>query len=90
MTAPLAARDTRISIKGDLVSKPYIDITLHMMETFGITVIHNDYQTFMVAGNQHYQSPGHYLVEGDASSASYFLAAAAIRGNGTCDRCRSA
>ncbi|MCI4069720.1 3-phosphoshikimate 1-carboxyvinyltransferase [Dickeya dianthicola] len=80
MTAPLAARDTRISIKGDLVSKPYIDITLHMMETFGITVIHNDYQTFMVAGNQHYQSPGHYLVEGDASSASYFLAAAAIRG----------
>ncbi|RNM06927.1 3-phosphoshikimate 1-carboxyvinyltransferase [Dickeya undicola] len=80
MAAPLAAQDTRISIKGDLVSKPYIDITLHMMETFGITVLNNDYQTFVVAGNQHYQSPGHYLVEGDASSASYFLAAAAIRG----------
>ncbi|WP_033568474.1 3-phosphoshikimate 1-carboxyvinyltransferase [Dickeya undicola] len=80
MAAPLAAQDTRISIKGDLVSKPYIDITLHMMETFGITVLNNDYQTFVVAGNQHYQSPDHYLVEGDASSASYFLAAAAIRG----------
>ncbi|UCZ75477.1 3-phosphoshikimate 1-carboxyvinyltransferase [Dickeya zeae] len=80
MTAPLAAQDTQITIKGDLVSKPYIDITLHMMQTFGITVTNNNYQTFVVAGNQHYQSPGHYLVEGDASSASYFLAAAAIRG----------
>ncbi|MEI7344473.1 3-phosphoshikimate 1-carboxyvinyltransferase [Dickeya chrysanthemi] len=80
MAAPLAVQDTRISIKGELVSKPYIDITLHMMEAFGITVLNDDYQTFVVAGNQQYQSPGHYLVEGDASSASYFLAAAAIRG----------
>ncbi|WP_113625792.1 3-phosphoshikimate 1-carboxyvinyltransferase [Pectobacterium peruviense] len=80
MTAPLAAQDTQISIQGDLVSKPYIDITLHMMKAFGIDVRHENYQHFFVAGRQKYRSPGDYLVEGDASSASYFLAAAAIKG----------
>ncbi|WP_113631887.1 3-phosphoshikimate 1-carboxyvinyltransferase [Pectobacterium peruviense] len=80
MTAPLAAQDTKISIQGDLVSKPYIDITLHMMKAFGIDVRHENYQHFFVAGRQQYRSPGDYLVEGDASSASYFLAAAAIKG----------
>ncbi|MCH4996423.1 3-phosphoshikimate 1-carboxyvinyltransferase [Pectobacterium carotovorum] len=80
MTAPLAKQDTQISIQGDLVSKPYIDITLHMMKAFGIEVRHENYQRFFVAGRQQYRSPGDYLVEGDASSASYFLAAAAIKG----------
>lgn len=80
MMSPLAPKDTRITIKGDLVSKPYIDITLHMMETFGISVENKAYQTFQIAGRQRYRSPGDYLVEGDASSASYFLAAGAIRG----------
>ncbi|RRO08758.1 3-phosphoshikimate 1-carboxyvinyltransferase [Pectobacterium aquaticum] len=80
MTAPLATQDTQISIQGDLVSKPYIDITLHMMKAFGIEVRHENYQQFFVAGRQQYRSPGDYLVEGDASSASYFLAAAAIKG----------
>ncbi len=80
MTAPLATQDTQISIQGDLVSKPYIDITLHMMKAFGIEVRHENYQRFFVAGRQQYRSPGDYLVEGDASSASYFLAAAAIKG----------
>ncbi|KFX07117.1 3-phosphoshikimate 1-carboxyvinyltransferase [Pectobacterium betavasculorum] len=80
MTAPLAVQDTQISIQGDLVSKPYIDITLHMMKAFGIDVRHENYQRFFVAGRQQYRSPGDYLVEGDASSASYFLAAAAIKG----------
>ncbi|UYA60038.1 3-phosphoshikimate 1-carboxyvinyltransferase [Pectobacterium sp. F1-1] len=80
MTAPLAAQDTQISIQGDLVSKPYIDITLHMMKAFGIEVRNENYQHFFVAGRQQYRSPGDYLVEGDASSASYFLAAAAIKG----------
>ncbi|MCU1787630.1 3-phosphoshikimate 1-carboxyvinyltransferase [Pectobacterium polaris] len=80
MTAPLAAQDTQISIQGDLVSKPYIDITLHMMKAFGIEVRHENYQRFFLAGRQQYRSPGDYLVEGDASSASYFLAAAAIKG----------
>ncbi|MFC0141783.1 3-phosphoshikimate 1-carboxyvinyltransferase [Erwinia mallotivora] len=80
MTAPLAPNDTKIVIKGDLVSKPYIDITLNLMKSFGVTVSNQNYQEFHVAGNQQYLSPAEYLVEGDASSASYFLAAAAIKG----------
>ena len=80
MAAPLAAQDTHIVIQGELVSKPYIDITLHLMKTFGVSVEHNNYQRFSVRGQQRYVSPGSYLVEGDASSASYFLAAAAIKG----------
>ena len=80
MTAPLAANDTRIVIKGDLVSKPYIDITLNLMKTFGVVVENDSYRSFFVHGQQQYQTPGDYLVEGDASSASYFLAAAAIKG----------
>lgn len=80
MTAPLAAKATKITIKGDLVSKPYIDITLHMMRDFGVNVSHDNYQVFHIQGQQHYTSPENYLVEGDASSASYFLAAAAIKG----------
>jgi 3-phosphoshikimate 1-carboxyvinyltransferase len=80
MTAPLAPEDTLITIKGELVSKPYIDITLHLMKSFGVDVENDNYQRFIVRGGQQYQAPGDYLVEGDASSASYFLAAAAIRG----------
>ena len=80
MAAPLASNDTEITIIGDLVSKPYIDITIKMMAMFGVSVINNQYQTFIIKANQTYQSPGSYLVEGDASSASYFLAAAAIKG----------
>ncbi len=80
MSAPLASDDMEIEIIGDLVSKPYIDITLAMMKDFGVTVSHQNYQTFMVKGNQRYISPQKYLVEGDASSASYFLAAGAIKG----------
>ncbi|ANI28732.1 3-phosphoshikimate 1-carboxyvinyltransferase [Yersinia entomophaga] len=80
MAAPLAAQDTQIRIQGDLVSKPYIDITLHLMQSFGVEVTHENYQIFYIAGGQTYRSPGEYLVEGDASSASYFLAAAAIKG----------
>ncbi|WP_407332719.1 3-phosphoshikimate 1-carboxyvinyltransferase [Enterovibrio sp. 27052020O] len=80
MTAPLFSGDTEIRIKGDLVSKPYIDITLHIMSQFGISVEHDNYQVFFVKGNQTYTAPGEFLVEGDASSASYFLAAAAIKG----------
>lgn len=80
MTAPLLAGDSEIVISGELVSKPYIDITLALMARFGVEVKNNNYQSFVVKGNQQYQSPGDFLVEGDASSASYFLAAAAIKG----------
>ena len=80
MSAPLAENDTEIEIIGELVSKPYIDITLSMMKDFGVHVENHDYQKFYVKCNQSYISPGKYLVEGDASSASYFLAAGAIKG----------
>lgn len=80
MSAPLFEQDTRIVISGDLVSKPYIDITLDTMSKFGIEVDNQNYQQFVVKGKQTYQSPGHFMVEGDASSASYFLAAGAIKG----------
>ncbi|EAQ7502753.1 3-phosphoshikimate 1-carboxyvinyltransferase [Salmonella enterica] len=80
MTAPLAPEDTIIRVKGELVSKPYIDITLNLMKTFGVEIANHHYQQFVVKGGQQYHSPGRYLVEGDASSASYFLAAGAIKG----------
>ena len=80
MAAPLLSGDSEIVISGELVSKPYIDITLALMARFGVAVENQNYQSFVVKGNQQYQSPGDFLVEGDASSASYFLAAAAIKG----------
>jgi 3-phosphoshikimate 1-carboxyvinyltransferase len=80
MVAPLLKTDTNIEIVGELVSKPYIDITLNIMSRFGVEVLNNDYQSFTVKGNQSYQSVEKYMVEGDASSASYFLAAGAIKG----------
>ena len=80
MVAPLLETDTEILIDGELVSKPYIDITLNIMERFGVKVENNNYQSFNVTGKQSYQAPEKYMVEGDASSASYFLAAGAIKG----------
>ncbi|WWO97610.1 MAG: 3-phosphoshikimate 1-carboxyvinyltransferase [Candidatus Dasytiphilus stammeri] len=80
MAAPLAPNDTQILIKGKLISRPYIDITLHLLRDFGINIENKSYREFQINGNQKYHSPGTYIVEGDASSASYFLAAAAIKG----------
>ncbi len=85
MAAPLLLIDTTneqivINIKGTLVSKPYIDITLDCMAQFGINVENNNYQRFVIRSNQYYKAVENFTVEGDASSASYFLAAAAIKG----------
>ena len=82
MSAPMATEDTTIEIVGELVSKPYIKITLQIMQDFGIEVDNEngEYQRFVIKAGQTYTAPGDYLVEGDASSASYFLAAAAIGG----------
>jgi 3-phosphoshikimate 1-carboxyvinyltransferase len=81
MAAPLAAGPVTIEIQGEQVSKPYLAITLHLMHQFGVEVTHRDFQHFEVhpAG---YRSPQTLIVEGDASSASYFLAAGAIAGPG--------
>ncbi|AXT40858.1 3-phosphoshikimate 1-carboxyvinyltransferase [Alteromonas sp. BL110] len=80
MAAPLFSGDVTIRIKGELVSKPYIDITLDTMAKFGVTVENDNYQTFTISGDAKYLAPGKFMVEGDASSASYFLAAGAIKG----------
>ncbi|UCX04777.1 3-phosphoshikimate 1-carboxyvinyltransferase [Shewanella glacialimarina] len=80
MVAPLAKDSVNIIIKGELVSKPYIDITIALMKQFGVEVINHNYQRFEILTGQQYISPGKVLVEGDASSASYFLAAGAIQG----------
>jgi len=80
MAAPLGKGDLTIHVDGELVSKPYIDITLSVMAKFGVEVDNQDYQRFVVKGQQQYRSPGTIMVEGDASSASYFLAAGAIAG----------
>jgi 3-phosphoshikimate 1-carboxyvinyltransferase len=82
MAAPLMAKEQAVTIDvvGDLISKPYIEITLNLMRRFGVAVERNGWQSFTVPAGQHYTSPGSIHVEGDASSASYFLAAGAIAG----------
>jgi len=82
MAAPLMAReqDVVIDVIGELISKPYIEITLNLMRRFGVDVVRDGWQSFTVRTGQHYRSPGVIHVEGDASSASYFLAAGAIAG----------
>ncbi len=80
LAAPMAKEDMTISIIGELVSKPYIDITLHIMKVFGVEVLNENYKTFRIKGGQTYKAVDSFMVEGDASSASYFLAAAAIKG----------
>ncbi len=82
MAAPLAQEDCEITITGELVSKPYILITLDIMAKFGVEVENDDFTVFRIKGGQTYQSPEVFMVEGDASSASYFMAAAAIKGGG--------
>lgn len=80
MALPLTGQTVKIEVVGDLISKPYIEITLAMMKRFGVSVERQDWQSFVVFGGQRYTSPGEVYVEGDASSASYFLAAGAIGG----------
>lgn len=80
MAAPLCQDDLEITVQGELVSKPYIHITLDVMQRFGVQVDNFDFQRFVIRAGQQYVAPGDIMVEGDASSASYFLAAAAIAG----------
>ncbi len=80
MAAPLAEDPVTVTIDGDQVSKPYLDITLNLMRRFGIHATHDRHRRFDIPTGR-YVSPGSIHVEGDASSATYFLAAAAIRGH---------
>lgn len=82
MAAPLMARTDPVTVEviGELISKPYIEITLNLMQRFGVSVVREGWQLFTVPVGEQYTSPGTIHVEGDASSASYFLAAGAIAG----------
>ena len=79
LSAPYFQNDTVINIEGELTSKSYVDITLDIMQTFGVSVLNEFYQKFTIPAGQRYRAQS-YEVEGDASSASYFFAAAAVTG----------
>lgn len=85
MALPLSKQQASIDVVGELISKPYIEITLNLMAKFGVPVERDGWQRFSIAANSVYTSPGHICVEGDASSASYFLAAGVIAGSVTVD-----
>ena len=79
LVAPYAKSEVEIEIIDKLVSVPYVEMTMRLMRHFGVSVNHKEFQTFQIP-RQNYQSPGKLYVEGDASTASYFLAGAAITG----------
>ncbi|MDE2387872.1 MAG: 3-phosphoshikimate 1-carboxyvinyltransferase [Betaproteobacteria bacterium] len=78
MALPLSGKKSIITVSGTLISQPYIELTLAQMRCFGVQVEYSDWQQFVIPAQQKYRSPGHIFVEGDASSASYFLAAGVI------------
>lgn len=77
LSAPYAKEDVTVKIQGELVSIPYVDITIKMMKDFGVEVENRDYKEFFIKSGQKYRSR-EYVVEGDCSSASYFFGIAAI------------
>jgi len=79
MALPLADSAASVEVEGELVSKPYVEITVNLMRRFGVSVTQKGWRSFTVP-KASYSAPGEIRVEGDASSASYFLAAGAIAG----------
>jgi 3-phosphoshikimate 1-carboxyvinyltransferase len=79
MALPLAVKNSVIKVN-NLKSRPYIDMTIQILNSFGIIVHNNDYSTFQVPGNQKY-TPGNYIVEGDWSGGAFLLVAGAINGH---------
>ncbi len=80
MALPLTGETVVVEVVGELISKPYIEITLATMARFGVVVERDGWQRFTIKAGSRYVSPGTIYVEGDASSASYFLALGAIGG----------
>jgi 3-phosphoshikimate 1-carboxyvinyltransferase len=80
LALPLLGRAVTIDVLGELISKPYIEITLNLLQRFGVPVEREGWQRFHLPSGCQYRSPGVLHVEGDASSASYFLAAGAVGG----------
>ena len=71
-------RDIVIEVQGELISRPYVDITLQLLARFGVPVVRDGWSRFTIAQGSRYRSPGQIHVEADASSASYFIAAGAL------------
>jgi 3-phosphoshikimate 1-carboxyvinyltransferase len=80
MALPLVGGGVAVEVLGELISQPYVDITLNLMARFGVAVQRDQWRRLVVPAESAYASPGSITVEGDASSASYFLAAGAIGG----------
>lgn len=80
MALPLRGSETTVEVVGELISKPYVELTLATMALFGVHVVREGWRRFTVPADSAYRSPGVVYVEGDASSASYFLALGAIGG----------
>jgi 3-phosphoshikimate 1-carboxyvinyltransferase len=80
MAVPLRGQPAQIKVEGELISRPYVNITLNLMRRFGMSVAEESATMFRIPGGARYVSPGEIHVEGDASSASYFLTAGAISG----------
>ncbi len=80
LALPVTGRSMTIEVIGELISKPYVEITLNLMARYGIQVRRDGWRAFALPEGSQYRSPGEIHVEGDASSASYFLAAGAIGG----------
>lgn len=78
MSLPLLKKEIIIEVVGELISKPYIEITLNLMARFGVKIERREWREFIIPARLQYVAPGMIQVEGDASSASYFLAAGAI------------
>jgi 3-phosphoshikimate 1-carboxyvinyltransferase len=83
MALPLTGQAATIEVVGELISKPYIEITLNLMQRFGVTVQRDGWQRFTIPAATRYKAPGEIYVEGDASSASYFIAAGIVAGDVT-------
>ena len=80
MALPLSGEEAIVEMTTELISQPYVDITLNLMARFGVKVQREGWQRFIISAGQCYRSPGVLHVEGDASSASYFLAAGLLGG----------
>ena len=78
LCAPKAKKEVKVEIIGELTSKPFVDMTIDVMKEFGVEVINNNYENFIVPKTNY--NPREYFIESDSSGVSYFLAAAAILG----------
>ncbi|MDD6318876.1 MAG: 3-phosphoshikimate 1-carboxyvinyltransferase [Succinatimonas hippei] len=79
LSSPIAG-GLKIRVRGELISKPYVDLSIRLMERFGVEVQRRGYSEFTISDDARYKSPGSFLIEGDATAATYFAAAAAIAG----------